>query len=119
MSKHVETKTNHKTNQHEPNPAIIQSVEPGSIGEEVGFEPGDQLIRINGIKPRDLIDYRILISEEELNLEVMDHEGQKYIIQIEKDTDTNLGLIFTEALFDGLKQCNNNCSFCFIDQQPK
>jgi len=27
-------------------------------------------------------------------------------------------LVFSEALFDGLRQCNNHCPFCFIDQQP-
>ena len=39
-------------------------------------------------------------------------------LDIEKDEDDGLGISFTEALFDGLKQCNNNCPFCFIDQQP-
>ena len=36
------------------------------IGEELGFEPGDQLLSINGIRPRDLIDYRYLCVDEEL-----------------------------------------------------
>jgi putative radical SAM enzyme (TIGR03279 family) len=39
-------------------------------------------------------------------------------VDLEKDADDGLGLAFTEALFDGLRQCNNNCPFCFIDQQP-
>ncbi|KGG13278.1 MULTISPECIES: TIGR03279 family radical SAM protein [Prochlorococcus] len=100
-------------------PAIVEHVEPGSIGEELGFEPGDKLISINGTKPRDLIDYRYLIVEEELELKVLDKNGKLHEIQLEKDNDQNLGLAFTEALFDGIYQCNNNCSFCFIDQQPK
>ena len=99
-------------------PAIIDSVEPDSIGEELGFEPGDQLISINGKKPRDLIDYRLLIVEENLHLEIIDIHQTLHILDIEKDLDQGLGLIFTEALFDGLKQCNNHCPFCFIDQQP-
>ncbi len=105
----------HKKN---PLPAIIESVEPGSIGDELGFEPGDKLISINHIKPRDLIDYRFLIAEEELHLEVMDQNGNIHELDIEKNSDDGLGLIFTKVLFDGLKQCNNNCPFCFIDQQP-
>ena len=44
----------------QPQPAVVASVESGSIGEELGFEPGDQLLSINGIRPRDLIDYRYL-----------------------------------------------------------
>ena len=27
-----------------PKPAIVESVVPGSIGQELGFEPGDQLL---------------------------------------------------------------------------
>ena len=59
----------------QPQPAVVASVEPGSIGEELGFEPGDQLLSINGIRPRDLIDYRYLCVEEELCLEVRDAKG--------------------------------------------
>ena len=99
-------------------PAVVASVEEGSIGEEVGFEVGDQLISINGVKPRDLIDYKFLIAEENIQLTILDDKGKTHTIDIEKDYDDELGLAFTEALFDGLKQCNNQCPFCFIDQQP-
>ncbi len=101
-----------------PKPAVVEQVEVGSIGEDLGFEPGDQLLSINGIRPRDLIDYRVLIVEEYLHLEIIDMNGELHELDIEKDPDEGLGLVFTEALFDGLKQCNNKCSFCFIDQQP-
>ena len=46
------------------NPAEIESIETNSIAQEIGFESGDSIISINGKKPRDLIDYQILISEE-------------------------------------------------------
>ena len=102
----------------QPQPAVVASVEPGSIGEELGFEPGDQLLSINGVRPRDLIDYRYLTVEEDLTLEVQDSAGKLHRVQLEKDADDGLGLAFTEALFDGLRQCTNRCPFCFIDQQP-
>ena len=99
-------------------PAIVASIEEGSIGEELGFEIGDQLISINGVKPRDLIDYKFLMAEENIQLIILDEKDKQHTIDIEKDYDDELGLAFTEALFDGLKQCNNQCPFCFIDQQP-
>ncbi len=99
-------------------PAVVASVEPGSIGEELGFQPGDRLISINGVRPRDLIDLQVLCGDEDLILEVEDPDGSLHRLEIEKDADDGLGLGFTEALFDGLKQCNNACPFCFIDQQP-
>ena len=101
-----------------PQPAVVASVEPGSIGAELGFQAGDRLIAINGMRPRDLIDLQMLCGEEELLLEVEDPSGEIHRLEIEKDADDGLGLGFTEALFDGLRQCNNHCPFCFIYQQP-
>ncbi len=99
-------------------PAIVSRVEPNSIAAELGFEPGDALVAINGTRPRDLIDYRFLCADEVLTLEVLGKDGQTYTLEIEKEADDDLGLEFTTALFDGLLQCNNRCPFCFIDQQP-
>ncbi len=99
-------------------PALITRVLPDSIASEVGFEAGDAIISINGTRPRDLIDYRFLCTDEVLELEVLDAHGQTHHVEIEKDYDDDLGLEFATALFDGLRQCNNHCPFCFIDQQP-
>jgi putative radical SAM enzyme (TIGR03279 family) len=99
-------------------PAKINRVLPDSIAAAMGFEPGDQLVSINGQRPRDLIDYRFLCADEYLDLEVIDASGQVHQLDIEKDYDEDLGLEFENALFDTLIQCNNRCPFCFIDQQP-
>ena len=105
-------------NSHKINPALIESIENNSIADEVGFESGDAILSINGIKPRDLIDYQILICDEILEISVLDKNNKVHNITIEKDQDSSLGINFTEALFDSLKECNNQCPFCFIDQQP-
>ncbi|ELS02495.1 putative FeS-containing Cyanobacterial-specific oxidoreductase [Xenococcus sp. PCC 7305] len=99
-------------------PAKITKILPDSIGLEMGFEPGDAIASINGTKPRDLIDYQFLCADEYLELEVIDAQGVTHNLELEKDYDTDLGLEFETALFDGLIQCNNRCPFCFIDQQP-
>ena len=99
-------------------PALITTVRPESIAAEVGFEPGDAIVAINGQLPRDLIDYQFLCADEVLELEVLGANGQTYELEIEKDYDEDLGLEFENALFDGLIQCTNRCPFCFIDQQP-
>lgn len=99
-------------------PAVISRVIPNSIAAEIGFEVGDKIVTINGVKPRDLIDYQFLCADEYLQLEVIDKWGKTHFIEIEKDYDEDLGLEFETALFDGLIQCNNKCPFCFIDQQP-
>jgi putative radical SAM enzyme (TIGR03279 family) len=99
-------------------PALITQVLPDSIAAEIGFEPGDRLVAINDVHPRDLIDYQFLCADEVLELEVLDAKGKTHRIEIEKDYDEDLGLEFETALFDGLIQCNNRCPFCFIDQKP-
>ncbi len=99
-------------------PALITKVLPDSIAAEIGFEPGDAIVSINGSRPRDLIDYQFLCADEVLELEVLDTAGKSHLVEIEKDYDDDIGLEFETALFDGLIQCNNRCPFCFIDQQP-
>ncbi len=100
-------------------PARISKVISDSIASEIGFEIGDAIVSINGITPRDLIDYQFLCSDEYLELEVIGKYGKNHMVEIEKDYDENIGLEFETALFDGLIQCNNKCPFCFIDQQPE
>jgi putative radical SAM enzyme (TIGR03279 family) len=99
-------------------PALITKVIPDSICAEMGFEPGDSIVAVNGQKPRDLIDYQFLCADEFIELEVLDAKGKTHKLEIEKEYDEDLGVEFETALFDGLIQCNNRCPFCFIDQQP-
>ena len=66
-----------KINKNKIKPAVVASIEEGSIGEELGFEVGDQLISINGVKPRDLIDYKFLIAEENIQLTIIDEKRSK------------------------------------------
>ena len=79
------------------NPAEIESIEANSIAQEIGFESGDSIISINGKKPRDLIDYQILISEEILDISVLDKNHEIHNINIEKDQDVNLGINFKNS----------------------
>ncbi|HWT27662.1 MAG TPA: DUF512 domain-containing protein, partial [Mobilitalea sp.] len=39
-------------------------------------------------------------------------------LEIEKDYDDDLGIIFEEGLMDEYRSCRNKCIFCFIDQMP-
>ena len=45
---------------------VIISVEEGSIAEEIGIEPGDILVSINGKEIKDVFDYRYMINDEYL-----------------------------------------------------
>jgi putative radical SAM enzyme (TIGR03279 family) len=97
---------------------VIFAVRPGSVGSELGLEPGDRLVSINEHVLRDVIDYRYYSAEEELVL-VVERAGECHRLEVERDYDEDLGLEFAEPLFDGLRRCNNRCPFCFVAQMPR
>lgn len=97
---------------------MIKAVVPGSIAEALDIAPGDRLLRINEQKVKDVLDYRFLIQDETLLLEVMKPDGEIWELDIEKDEDEDLGILFKRALMDKPKHCRNKCAFCFIDQMP-
>ncbi len=96
----------------------ISSVVTGSVAEEVGLEEGDILLSINDKKPADIVDYRLLTAEEEIELEILKKEEEPWVIEIEKDFQEPLGLSFFPHTIDPVKTCGNNCVFCFISQNP-
>ena len=97
---------------------VITAVEPNSIAEEIGLEPGDRLITINGRVPRDVLDYQSLADGEDIKV-VIERDGESTCVEIEKDEGDSLGLSFGDVVFDGVRQCKNRCVFCFIHQNPK
>ena len=74
---------------------VISKVYKDSIADELGIEVGDLLISINGEPIHDIIEYRFLLSDDDLGIE------------------------FTNPIIDKAKSCRNKCVFCFIDQLPK
>jgi putative radical SAM enzyme (TIGR03279 family) len=98
--------------------AIIAAVKRGSLAEQAGLEKNDQLLSINGEKLRDYIDYRYLIADESLDLKLLKGKGAEARVQINKEIDEDLGLRFTEDVFDAVKTCRCNCQFCFVAQLP-
>ncbi len=97
---------------------VIDRILPGSIAEECGFEKGDKLLSINGNQIEDTFDYQYLISDEFLVLEVESKQGEVVELEIEKDAEEDLGLVFENSFMDNYRSCKNKCIFCFIDQMP-
>lgn len=98
---------------------VISKVYKDSIADELGIEVGDLLISINGEPIHDIIEYRFLLSDEYLEVEIQKQNREVYIYEIEKDYDDDLGIEFTNPIIDKAKSCRNKCVFCFIDQLPK
>lgn len=97
---------------------IIEEIAQGSIAEELEIETGDILLSINDSQVKDIIDYKYLVSDEYLLVEIEKANGDIWEYEIEKDFEEDLGIIFTNPLIDRAKSCRNKCIFCFIDQLP-
>lgn len=96
----------------------IDGIESGSIAEELEIEAGDNLLAINGQEIDDIFDYHYLINDEYLEVLIEKADGEEWLLEVEKDYEEDLGLIFGESLMDQYKSCHNKCVFCFIDQNP-
>ncbi len=101
-------KTNHR---------IIKIV-PGSIAEELEITAGDELISVNGQTVTDIFDYQYLCEENYLEVLIRKEDGEEWLLEVDKEEDEDLGLIFDEDLMDQCRSCRNKCIFCFIDQMP-
>ncbi len=99
--------------------ALVSEVLKDSIAEELGITTGDEILSVDGMKLRDMIDYKFLTASEELTIEIKKVNGEIEEIELEKDFDDDLGIVFESAVFDKIKPCLNHCIFCFVDQQPK
>ena len=100
-------------------PALVSDVLKGSIAEELEIQKGDEILSIDGAEMLDMIDYNFLCKSDLLTLEVKKANGEIEEIELEKDFEDELGIVFESAVFDRVKPCLNKCIFCFVDQQPK
>ena len=100
-------------------PAKVSEVLKGSIAEELEIQAGDEIVSIDDTQMLDMIDYNFMCKADFLTLEIKKADGEIEVIELEKDYDEDLGIIFESAVFDRVKPCLNKCIFCFVDQQPK
>lgn len=99
--------------------AIVDSVIDGSIAQELGIKKGDEIVSVDGNVMSDMIDYNFYMKSELITILIKHQNGSEEEIEIEKDYDEDLGIVFESAVFDRIKPCLNHCIFCFVDQQPK
>ena len=57
---------------------IVKSIMPGSIAEELGIEPGDKLLSIDGQEIEDIFDYQFYVEDEEIVLLIEKQDGEQW-----------------------------------------
>lgn len=99
-------------------PGRVDSVEPGTLGEEIGLEQGDQIHSVNGQQLDDALDFQYLADSEQVTI-VVERGNEMLEYEIERDLWEPWGITFADPTFDGIHLCENACPFCFIKQLPK
>jgi putative radical SAM enzyme (TIGR03279 family) len=95
----------------------ITSVEPDSLGADVGLETGDRITHVGSHRLRDAIDWRFHTGgESEVTLTVEKGSGEMWELEVELDEGDDWGLEFESMI---PRQCANDCVFCFIKQNPE
>ncbi len=93
----------------------ILEVESGSAADEIGLQPGDRILSVNGHEVSDELALRFYLSEELIDLCVRRSSGLTEHFEVDTSDAIDIGIAVEEFR---TQTCNNACLFCFIDQLP-
>jgi putative radical SAM enzyme (TIGR03279 family) len=99
--------------------SLITYIDKNSPAGVKDIKAGDRLVRINGHKIKDVLDYKYYSYDARLLLEIHEPGGKIKLLRIHKQEGADLGLGFESYLMDTPRSCVNKCVFCFVDQLPK
>lgn len=96
----------------------IVDVTEGSPAHACDVRPGDRVVSVNGVVPRDILEWRRAVDDAEVSLELL-RDGTAISRTVQAVPGRPLGLSVSSAVFDRVHTCDNHCEFCFIYQLPK
>ena len=97
---------------------VVAAIRSDGAAARAGVAQGDEILRVDGESPRDIIEWRFATDEADIELEVR-RGGVELTIAVPKRAGEPLGLEVSSAVFDRVRTCDNHCEFCFIYQLPK
>src|SRR4051812_34908693 len=94
----------------------VSRVLEGSVAEELGIQPGTELLTVNGRDVADFLDWEFLTADDELVVEARLPSSEDIVFEIERPEGESLGV---ELEPPTVRRCANRCEFCFIEGLPK
>ncbi len=94
----------------------VTAVQPDSIAEAVGIEPGTELLAVNGRALADFLDWEFLTADDAFVVSARLPDGTEVEYDIEREPDDPMGVILAPPT---IRRCANRCEFCFIEGLPK
>ncbi len=110
MGRHVEHR--------ESEGGLVTAVADGSVADAIGIRAGDRVLTLDGLRVADVIDYRFWSDAPDLTVS-FEREGEEHEVRVAKEWDEELGIEFDSPVFDGIRRCRNNCTFCFVKNLPR
>src|SRR6476620_12305100 len=93
----------------------VARILPESIAEELGIEPGTELVSVNGRTLYDFLDWEFLAADDELVVEAKQPDGEEIVYEISRPEGEQLGVTLEPP---NVRRCANRCEFCFIEGLP-
>src|SRR6266566_5286141 len=93
----------------------VSRIERNSIADELGMQPGMELLTVNGRPLADFLDWEFLTADEELLIEARQPDGEEVIYELERLDGEPLGVSLVPPT---VRRCANRCEFCFIEGLP-
>jgi putative radical SAM enzyme (TIGR03279 family) len=93
----------------------VSRIDQRSIAEELGIQPGTELLTVNGRPLADFLDWEFLTADEDLVIEARQPDGEQVIYELERLDGEPLGIALEPPT---VRRCANRCEFCFIEGLP-
>lgn len=98
---------------------LVEFVVTGSPAADAGIEIGDTVTAAEGEPVRDILDWLWHADAAAVRLTVLSSEGEPREVEMRREMDEPWGLTFAGVVFDGVRECENACAFCFVSQLPE
>jgi putative radical SAM enzyme (TIGR03279 family) len=96
----------------------VSAVEPSGPASRAGIVVGDVIVSAAGEPVRDVIDWMWLADDAEVEAVVLGPDGTRRDVTLSRDLDEGWGFDYEGVVFDGIRECDNACTFCFVAQLP-
>ncbi len=81
---------------------VVVAVTPGSPADLAGVLPGDEIARVDGQVPRDVIEWQMFTDEADIHLDVQ-RNGLDLDVEVPKRAGESLGIEVQSAVFDRVR----------------
>ncbi|MBJ7368600.1 MAG: DUF512 domain-containing protein [Ilumatobacteraceae bacterium] len=96
----------------------IAAIDRSSTAFRVGLSVGDRVVSVNGVVPRDILEWQRLVESDDVEIRIL--RGRETLeFDLTRQPGEPLGVAISSAVFDRIHTCDNHCEFCFIYQLPK